>query len=167
MCADLMCAEHYKLLLPMPDNKPSSLQTSLFSLSALNRDSRHSIILSQCIPAVRLQAAPLLGCKNTKMHTHILAQSPVGLDGWPGALRTRTYTVRLPIWAQQAVLHVHVHLISFSQTINVLQKGQYKPQSLKSLCHIALVKRSRVTIPRFSKQKEFKMKNYIVFDTDE
>lgn len=97
MCVDLMCAEHYKLLPPMPDNKPSSLQTSLSSLSALNRDSRHPVILSQCIPAVRLQAAPLLGCKNTKMHTHILAQSPVGLDDWPGALRTRTYTVRLPI----------------------------------------------------------------------
>lgn len=98
MSAVLMCAVHYKLLPAMPDNKPSSLQTPLFPLSALNRDSRYPVILSQSIPAVRLQAAPLFRLQKHKdAHTHILAQSPVGLDGWPGALRTGAYTVRLPI----------------------------------------------------------------------
>jgi len=71
MSAFLMCAVHYKLLPAKPDNKPSSLQTPLFPLSALNRDSRYLVILSQSIPAGRLQAAPLFRLQKHKdAHTH-------------------------------------------------------------------------------------------------
>ncbi len=94
---------------------------------------------------------------HTHTHTHTIAHSPVGLDVWPGALRTGAYTVCLPIWAQQAVLGGGM-CISFSQTINVLWKSQYKPQSLKSplkksLCQTALVKRSREIYPDSQSKK--------------
>lgn len=140
MSADLKCAVDYKLFPPCP-TIDHHLYRFLYSLSALNRDSRYPVILSQCIPAVWLQAAPLLGFKHTEMraHTHYCT-----ITGGTGCLawcpeNWSLYCVSANLSSTSCFGGRHVHFISFSQTISVLWKGQYKPQSLKSLLKNAFV----------------------------
>lgn len=139
MSADLKCAVDYKRL-PLCLTIDHHLYRPLYSLSALNRDSRyHSLSVCPCskiagCPTFRFQTH-----RDARTHTHTIAQSPVGMDVWPDALRTGAYTVSANLSPTSCFGGKYVHFISFSQTINVLWKGQYKPQSLKSLLKNAFV----------------------------